>query len=291
MARLLALTGDSKYADQIEVAFLNAMLGSINTENEKGFHIYTDEVLDPLPFDSYSPIYNNRRGKSVGGFKRFADTFYCCCVCIAPAGIAAYPITAVMKGENGPVVNNYIGGVVNMATPGGNKLVLRSQSGYPTTQEYALELELEKSEVFEISFRVPAWCDAMSVIVNGTQFSAESGYIKVKRRWENGDKVDVLLPMPIKMHELGGKIAFTRGPITLARDSAKEGVDNMSSTVRPLFPLSFRVCDPIGDEMVRGYLKLEDGSELLLTDYQSCGKKWNSKLANITCWMNTAKPF
>ena len=286
MARLLALTGNPVYADQIEVAYLNAMLGSINTKNEKGFHMHTDEVLDPLPFDSYSPLYNNRRGKSVGGFKRYFDTFYSCCVCIAPAGLAVYPLTAVMSGDCGPVVNNYVEGRVNMKTPMGKNLVLESKTGYPRTQEYALTLDLEDSEAFEIAFRVPAWCDGMKVIVDGTQFTAEHGYVKVKRRWQNGDTVDVLLPMPVKMHRLNGRIAFTRGPITLTRDSAKEGKDAMSTPVKPAYPLNFKLADPVGDELVRGYLTLEDGGSLLLSDYQSCGKEWNGALANITCWMN-----
>ena len=286
MARLLALTGNPVYADQIEVAYLNAMLGSINTKNEKGFHMHTNEVLDPLPFDSYSPLYNNRRGKSVGGFKRYFDTFYSCCVCIAPAGLAVYPLTAVMSGDCGPVVNNYVEGRVNMKTPMGKNLVLESKTGYPRTQEYALTLDLEDSEAFEIAFRVPAWCDGMKVIVDGTQFTAEHGYVKVKRRWQNGDTVDVLLPMPVKMHRLNGRIAFTRGPITLTRDSAKEGKDAMSTPVKPAYPLNFKLADPVGDELVRGYLTLEDGGSLLLSDYQSCGKEWNGALANITCWMN-----
>ena len=286
MARLLALTGNPVYADQIEVSYLNAMLGSINTKNEKGFHMHTSEVLDPLPFDSYSPLYNNRRGKSVGGFNRYFDTFYSCCVCIAPAGLAVYPLTAVMSGDCGPVVNNYVEGRVNMKTPMGKNLVLESKTGYPRTQEYALTLDLEDSEAFEISFRVPAWCDSMKVIVDGTQFTAEHGYVKVKRRWQNGDTVDVLLPMPVKMHRLNGRIAFTRGPITLARDSAKEGKDAMSAPVKPAYPLNFKLADPVGDELVRGYLTLEDGGSLLLSDYQSCGKEWNGALANITCWMN-----
>ena len=286
MARLLALTGNPVYADQIEVSYLNAMLGSINTKNEKGFHMYSDEVLDPLPFDSYSPLYNSRRGKSVGGFKRYFDTFYSCCVCIAPAGLAVYPLTAVMSGDCGPVVNNYVEGRVNMKTPMGKNLVLESKTGYPRTQEYALTLDLEDSEAFEIAFRVPAWCDGMKVIVDGTQFTAQGGYVKVKRFWQNGDTVDVLLPMPVKMHRLNGRIAFTRGPITLTRDSAKEGKDAMSAPVKPAYPLNFKLADPVGDELVRGYLELEDGGSLLLSDYQSCGKEWNGALANITCWMN-----
>ena len=108
----------------------------------------------------------------------------------------------------------------------------------------------------------------------------------VKRRWFDGDSLDVLLPMPVKMHRLNGKIAFTRGPITLARDSAKEGTDAMSAPVNPAYPLNFKLAHPVGEELVRGYLALENGETLLLTDYQSCGKEWNGSLANITCWMN-----
>jgi DUF1680 family protein len=145
---------------------------------------------------------------------------------------------------------------------------------------------LDEPEVFEIAFRSPSWCDQVCVGVEGMQFTASEGYVKIKRRWQNGDIVNVLLPMEVKMHKLGGKVAFTRGPIVLARDSAKEGSDSISSPIRPMMPSSFRLVDAIKDEMVRGYLALENGEELLLTDYSSCGKKWNSRLANITCWLN-----
>ena len=65
-ARLLAFTGDARYAEYIERSGLNAMYGAVNNENQKmknalvrtwlkGGEVYIVKEHDGYPFDSYSP--------------------------------------------------------------------------------------------------------------------------------------------------------------------------------------------------------------------------------------------
>ena len=57
--RLAELTGDSKYVDAFETSLYNAYLGSINTEKVVEGTIlkeHADWDIEPLPFDSYSPL-------------------------------------------------------------------------------------------------------------------------------------------------------------------------------------------------------------------------------------------
>ena len=97
-ARLFLLTGEDRFADRVERSALNALYGSVNLFHQPGTLPKTGETLPPLPFDSYSPLYLNRRGLGVGGLKYFEDgTFYGCCAAIGAAGLAVWPLVRSLR--------------------------------------------------------------------------------------------------------------------------------------------------------------------------------------------------
>ena len=68
-------------------------------------------------------------------------------------------------------------------------------------------------------------------MVNNKKIKSDikKGYALINRKWQNGDFIDLLLPMPIrsvishpKVIENKGKIAIERGPIVYCA----EGIDN-----------------------------------------------------------------
>ena len=96
--RLFLLTGEEKYADRIEQSALNALYGSVNRFAQPFTMPKSGEVIPALPFDSYSPLFMNRRGRGVGGLKYFEDgTFYGCCAAIGAAGLAVYPLVRSLR--------------------------------------------------------------------------------------------------------------------------------------------------------------------------------------------------
>ena len=285
LARLHLLTGNISYIDRIEKSAFNALYGSINTKNEKGFSIEDGEFLDPVIFDSYSPLYNNRRGFVTGGFKRFrTGGFYGCCACIGSAGTGIFPLISTLKSEKGIVINETLEGVINTKTPLGKKLTLNAVTDYPVGDKYALALFLEDDEEFEILIRIPEWCDEATLKIGDEIQKVYPGYVSLMRVWSDGDTVELELPHYLKSHHLNGRTAYTYGPLVLARDEMKDG-KKTDSQFTPTEYNAFRII-PAGDgEMLRILLECEK-EDLLLTDYASCGKYWTNKNAKVSVWLN-----
>jgi len=59
------------------------------------------------------------------------------------------------------------------------------------------------------------------VKVNGQEQkgAVPGAYITVEREWKLGDIVEIRFDMPVVAHKLEHNVAFTRGPVLLARDS------------------------------------------------------------------------
>ena len=285
LARLHLITGDVKYVDRIEWSAFNALYGSINTKNQNSFSIEDKLYFEPVPFDSYSPLYNNRRGIATGGFKKFrTGGFYGCCACIGSAGTGIFPLIGVLKCEEGVVINEAFEGVVTTKTPRGNSLTLNAVTDYPVGEKYALALFLEESEEFELLVRIPDWCDEATVTVGDEMKKVYPGYVCLKRTWSDGDTVQLELPHYLKSHHLNGKTAYTYGPLVLARDERKEN-GRVDAEFTPTEHSAFKMLDPEEGEMLRIMLECE-GDDILLTDYASCGKYWTEKNSNVSVWLN-----
>lgn len=285
LARLHLITGEVKYVDRIEKSAYNALYGSINTKWENGLSIEDGLPIDPFIFDSYSPLYNNRRGLATGGFKRFrTGGYYGCCACIGSAGTAVFPLIGTLKSESGIVINEAFEGVVTTLTPSGKKVTLNSTSDYPVGDKYSLAVFLEEDEKFELLIRIPDWCDEATLTVGDEMRKVYPGYVSIDREWSDGDTVEVDLPHHLKSHYLNGKTAYTYGPLVLARDEMKEG-KKTDSEFTPSEYNAFKLL-PSGDgETLRILLECE-GEDVLLTDYASCGKYWTNKNAKVSVWLN-----
>ena len=304
-ARLLRFTGDPRWADAIEQSTWNALYGALN---EQGQEVWSNEDcgwIPGMPVDSYSPLYCNRRGRAMGGFKRYPDGFvYGCCVCIYSAGVALVARTAVLGivsqvsfvASEGIAVNGLFAGKISTSTPREQPLLLEIEGGYPLQGECRIKLSLARPELFRMLVRVPAFGKNAVITAAGETHTVNTGYTIIDREWHNGDTIEVSFDMPLVEHKLNGRVAFQRGPIVLARDALKEAafVGAVPELEAPIAlartpggsPIVARELPPEEGEVLRLTLKREDGSELLLTDYASCGKRWRDPNGLMTAWMN-----
>ena len=291
MAKLLLLTGEEKYFARMEISAYNALYGSTNDHGLKQIDLERNEIMEPLPFDSYSPLYNNPRGRGIGGLKRFAfGGYYGCCACIAAAGIAIFPLCAMLKQADGFVFNGYLPGVIQEITPTGQSICLTLSSSYPVAPVWKLQLQMEKAEEMTLKFRLPNYMVGQTLTLNGRALDlpADGGYLTVTRTWNPGDTLTCSAAFRLEALKIDGRTAFIYGPLVLARDSNKEGrcVD-LEETVRPVLD-SFRLETPDASygEVLRLLIPQKVGEPLLLTDYASCGKHWEQKNNRMTVWMN-----
>ncbi len=290
-AQLLELSGDSAYADKIEQSFYNAYRGAFNTERIPYKNHNLDNYTQVMPFDSYSPLVADYRGKGLGGYNVLLDnTFYGCCVCIAPAGTGIMPEIALMNKENGIVINYYEKGFANA----GNGIKVNMDTKYPYNGLVKISLELEKSNEFEISLRIPAWCDEATVSYKGKTEKFKPGYANIIALWENGDEIILDMPMQVKRvlppeNAVNNDIfaAYTFGPIVLAADARICDPDSILDVVcdeNGYVNAKEVYCPEIKEAHICFEVPLKSGATAKLIDYASAGKTWSLE-SKTAAWL------
>ncbi len=292
--QMLCLTGDASFADEIERSAFNALYGAVNTEG------CTTNL--GLPFDSYSPLLAQIRGRKVGGLQYMENrtAYYGCCACIGAAGTALLPDVNVLLSVSGPAVSFYLPGEASVPTPAGQTCTIRTETRYPVEGHVQLRLGLIGPEAFVLSLRIPAFAEDASVFVNGEELrGADAGsYLHIARTWADGDVIDLSLPLPAVIHR-GAPLeddpdsvhhaAVTVGPLVLARDARVSG--DVGRPVRLRADADghaiVRPC-AAPDFPVQGAweVQCEDGSWLKMIDYASAGKTWD-ETSRMECWMPT----
>ncbi|MDE6397880.1 MAG: glycoside hydrolase family 127 protein [Clostridiales bacterium] len=288
-ARLWENTHNAKYIDRIELSARNALYGSVNTHSLQGYSFEKKTLTPALPFDSYSPLYNNMRGRGIGGYKEFPEGGnYGCCACIGAAGTALYPLYAFVMRENTLYVNFYLQGESEFILPSKQTLRVYCDTAYPASGAVTLTVSVPRPERFALTMRVPAWCEGASVRCGNESAWASAGYVTLCREWRSGDTVEITLPLALRETHKNGKTAFIYGALTLARDEGKERGE-ITETFAPLREngaLRYALAPAEKGEQLRILLRCKDGKEVLLTDYASCGKNWAAARNRVSVWVN-----
>ena len=318
--QMTLLTGNSRYVDAFEISMYNAYFGSINTEKIVKRDVIdnysTDCITEIMPFDSYSPLTAGVRGTGIGGFKVMSDNhYYGCCACIGSAGVGLIPKMAMLAANDGYVINLFINGVVKMNTECDAEFNI--QTDYPKTGKVNITVNADGE--FTLYIRNPHWSDNTEVTVNCEKTEVCDGYIKIRKHWKKGDRVELNLDMRTKVvypieygHEILmnkviwghnymvstydeqdpealNHIALTRGPITLAQDSRNGySVDEPADIkiedggyVEVIIPKESTVQYP---HIVEANIPLANGEYMTVTDYASAGKLW-SEQSKMAAWI------
>ena len=281
LARVYQLTGETKYLDRLEISGYNALYGSLNTEKNPQLEMERGIYQEARAFDSYSPLYMNTRWRGIGGFNTFASGGYGgCCIVIGAAAVALMPLMAIMQGEDGTVYLNLLcSGRAEVTDLDGKPVTLRLESGYPSSGKAWIWMDCEGECRLSLQLRIPSWCESYRLF--GEEKSG-NGYAVIEGNFCGGTRFSVELSIGVKEWRLNGKVAYTYGALTLASDEEKCSRP-LSSPVWTDEDLEYKTLPCKEGELVRLLLRLPNGEELLLTDYQSCGKKAGSVM---TAWFH-----
>lgn len=142
---------------------------------------------------------------------------------VAEVSQYAYSLSAA-----GVFFNLYGGNEFHTKVKNGS-LKLTQTTDYPWEGKITVTLQEAPKEALSLFFRVPGWCSDAKLLVNGKPRSVTltpGAYAEIKSTWKAGDKIELTLPMPVKLiesnplvEETRNQVAVKRGPVVYCLES------------------------------------------------------------------------
>lgn len=233
----LRLTGDAVAADDLELATLNAGLGAQHPSGR--WWTYSTPMDGTREASAHTIVFQARAG---------TPELNCCSV-NGPRVLSMLGEWAIMAAADGFVVNWLAPLTAQAELADGTPVTLKVTGDYPVAGRVAIRVEPGEPREFVLRLRIPGWAEGVTVQLNGqSQDPAVPGhYLILKRRWVEGDSVELNLPIDrIRAvpgaNEAAGKVSLYRGPLLLAWDQRFNDFDEEAvppfERARGLIPLA-----------------------------------------------------
>jgi hypothetical protein len=236
--RLFLLHGDAKYIDVMERTLYNGLISGV--------------ALDGKSFFYPNPLESN------GQHERSPWFGVACCPGNITRFLASVPGYVYAQQGNTLYVNLYAAGTAS-TTVGERRVDIEQQTRYPWDGAVKILVKPRSAGDFTIKLRIPGWArnepvpsdlyrfldtaaEPVTVKVNGTaaDLVPEKGYATLRRRWQAGDVIDLLLPMPVRRIVANDRVeadrqrvALQRGPIVFAAEWADNAGKHARNLVLP----------------------------------------------------------
>ena len=104
--------------------------------------------------------------------------------------------------DDGAVAMMYSASVARIRVGSGESVRFTESTGYPFRGTIRVALHMKKSDAFPLYMRIPYWCHGATVEINGKTAAvhpAPDQFVRINRRWHNGDTVTLHLPRKIRI--------------------------------------------------------------------------------------------
>ena len=214
-------TRDARCADYAERAIWNGILGTQHPAD--GSKLY------------YVPLAS-------GYWKLFGTPLhdFWCCTGTGSESFAKLAGDIYFHGGDAVYANQYIASTLDWKEKG---LRLRQETRFPEDGRVMIEIRTESPVRADVRVRVPAWAEeGGSASLNGKSlegFAAPGGYFAVDRVWRDGDRLEVRLPISLRVEPAPddpSTAAVMYGPIVLAGRLGKSGLTPSTLRAEPTKP-------------------------------------------------------
>jgi DUF1680 family protein len=200
---LLRVTRDGRYGDSMERVLYNTVLGAKRLEADGHAFYYSDYHLP--------------------GIKSYHPDRWPCCSGTLPQVAADYRILTYFRDGDDIFVNLYLPSTLRWINQDGAQLSLTQSGDYPLENTIGMTFRAARPSDFGLRLRIPAWSTGAATIVqvNGQPIPTrvERGFANIRRQWKDGDRVEVTMPLPLRLEPIDSQhpdtVALMRGPLVL----------------------------------------------------------------------------
>jgi DUF1680 family protein len=271
--RMLAASGEARFADLMELELYNGFLGGIGLDGESWFYRNSLRFYDDSEHLAGGHNFMFERGTP-------GRRHICCPTNLLRTLIQLHSYLYSVD-DKGIWVHHFGGNTFKGKLADGSALQLTQNTAYPWSGDILITLDaVSSSQPFEVRVRIPGWAEGAMVTVNDekTPSTPEAGtYFTMKRMWQAGDRIEVEFPMQSrlmtahpKVEQLRNQVAVMYGPFLYCLESADmpEGLD--PNNVRVPADIALR---PVpADDLPFDILKLEGEAHYLPE------AEWNNQL-------------
>jgi hypothetical protein len=214
---LTGITGDPMWADNAEDVAFNTYPAAVMPDF-KGLRYLTAPNMVVSDSKNHSPGIQNE-----GPFLMMNPFSSRCCQHNHSQGWPYYAEHLWMATpDNGIAAIFYNSSEATAKVGEGNTVILKQTTHYPFDEHMKIEVSTSANTNFPLYLRIPSWCSNASVSVNGKNVNANataSSYIRIENNWKNGDVIELILPMQLKLREWRenkNSVSLNYGPLTFS---------------------------------------------------------------------------
>ncbi len=273
-ADYLRMTGDSRAADDLELAMFNGGLGAQHSSGR--WWTYNTPMDGVREASAHTIVFQARVG---------TPELNCCSV-NGPRVLGLLGEWAVMAAPGGLAVNSYLPGSCSLVLDG-QPVRIELDRDYPVTNSQRVRILTSGEKDWTLRLRIPAWSPETRVrpnFENSSIHPVPGSYLDLRRHWKTGDEVTLEFDFGLRAapgaNEATGKVSLYRGPLLLAYDQAHNAFDEAELPAVNLARLGEARVVPSSPARRGGLnprpwllvdLPVEGGGVLRLVDFASAG--------------------
>lgn len=210
------ILGDARIGDDLEKIAFNHLPANISPDfHQHQYYSLPNQVQSKEGGNGFGQDYSN--GVLPGPYSGYP----CCRFNMHMAWPRYAQYCWMGTAENGLAVTAYAPSTVHARVANGVPVTITEKTDYPFEEQIMFSVSVAKAVRFPLQVRIPAWCGAPVVKVNGVvQKGVSPGtYHTINRTWKSNDIVVVELPMTIKTSAwVNNAVGIERGPLVFTLD-------------------------------------------------------------------------
>jgi uncharacterized protein len=219
--RMLCAEENAAYADIMELELYNGFLGGIGLDGESWFY---RNPLRRYDRDHQETGHNEMPQRAQPGLRQV------CCPSNLLRTLAQLQAYFYSVADSGIWIHHYGGNAFDGSLPDGSRLQLTQETQYPWDGKVVVRIDaIESSRPLTIRLRIPGWAEGATLALNGNPVGEKpsaGSYVGLTRQWATGDRIELNLPMPVRLmqahpkaEQLRNQIAVMRGPLLYCLES------------------------------------------------------------------------